>query len=343
MNAWYDYKKTLNGRIYMDVDDLVAKISGVLDPLLKPDSSYALLDFPNHSNVGDSAIWLGELDYFRSMGCRIRYSCDKFNYDPEILSSYCCGQALFVHGGGNFGDIWYPHQKLRESVLRRFKEQPVVQLPQSIHYQSSKTLEATQRAVVEHKNFVLLVRDIVSQKFAKEHFECEVHLCPDMAFAMKRSRLKKFAPNKDIQCVYLSRTDVESRKEKSGSLPKEVLAVDWLDEQPLETAKYYRILDRIERRQWARQILPLQSVRFRFSEILAQKRLERGCRILCQSERVVTDRLHGMILATLLGRRVYAFDNSYGKLSSFYQTWKEFLPNVLFFENEEDAISAAFS
>ncbi len=327
----------------MSLDGLVAKIGIVLDPLVKPGSAYALLDFPNHSNVGDSAIWLGELDYFRNRGCRIRYSCDKFNYDPEFLNYYSCGQGLYVHGGGNFGDLWPSHQELRESVLRRFEEQPVVQLPQTIHFQSSKTLEAAQRVVAKHNNFVLLVRDMVSYEFAKQNFECEVHLCPDMAFAMKKSRLKQFAPNKDIQCVYLSRTDLESNKEKSGRLPKEVLSIDWLDEQLPETAKYYRMIDRFERRLWARRSLPLQRVRFKLSEILSQKRLERGCRILCQSERVVTDRLHGMILATLLGRRVYAFDNSYGKLSSFYQTWKEFLPDVLFFNNEKEAISAALS
>lgn len=322
---------------------LVYKIKSVLDPLVTSGLNYALLDFPNHSNVGDSAIWLGELDYLSNIGCRPKYSCDKFNYNPDIINSYFCDQGLLLHGGGNFGDLWYRHQVMREDVLNKFKEKPVVQLPQSIFFQSSEALASTQRVVAAHNNFVLLVRDNVSHAFAKKHFDCEVHLCPDMAFSMKISRLKQFAVNKDIGCVYLSRTDLESGQVKSNKLPKEVLLIDWLDEEPLKSSKYYRMIDKFERRRWARNVLPLQRVRFKLSEILAQQRLERGCQILCQSERVVTDRLHGMILAFLLGREVYAFDNSYGKLSSYYQTWKEFLPGVLFFENERDAITAALS
>lgn len=318
-------------------------INTVLGSLIPLGATVALIDFPNHSNVGDSAIWLGELDYLSNIGCRPKYSCDKFNYNPDIIKSYSCDQGLLLHGGGNFGDLWYRHQELREDVLNKFREKPVVQLPQSIFFQSSEALVSTQRVVAAHNNFALLVRDKVSHAFAKQNFDCEVHLCPDMAFAMKRSRLKQFPVNKDIGCVYLSRTDLESGQEKSNNLPREVLSIDWLDEEPLKSSKYYRIIDKFERRRWARNTLPLQFVRFKLSEFLAQQRLERGCQILCQSERVVTDRLHGMILALLLGREVYAFDNSYGKLSSYYQTWKEFLPGVLFFENEREAIAAALS
>src|SRR6056300_1603832 len=118
----------------MNVDGLVAKISNVLDPLVKLGTTYALLDFPNHSNVGDSAIWLGELDYLKKRGCRVRYSCDLISYNAEFLRSYCPSQGIMVHGGGNFGDLYYPHQQLRESVLRIFTEQSVVQLPQTIHF-----------------------------------------------------------------------------------------------------------------------------------------------------------------------------------------------------------------
>ncbi|RZM06107.1 MAG: exopolysaccharide biosynthesis protein, partial [Sphingomonas sp.] len=32
-----------------------------------PGSRYALVDFPDHANVGDSAIWLGELAMLRQV------------------------------------------------------------------------------------------------------------------------------------------------------------------------------------------------------------------------------------------------------------------------------------
>ena len=40
-----------------------ALVHDVLDPLIPRGSQVALFDFPNHSNVGDSAIWLGEQAY----------------------------------------------------------------------------------------------------------------------------------------------------------------------------------------------------------------------------------------------------------------------------------------
>jgi pyruvyl transferase EpsO len=36
---------------------------------------------------------------------------------------------------------------------------------------------------------------------------------------------------------------------------------------------------------------------------------------------VYTDRLHAMLLGLLLERKVCAFDNSYGKLSSYRDMW----------------------
>ncbi len=87
-------------------------------------------------------------------------------------------------GGGNFGDIWGAHQDFRERVLERFSERQVIQFAQSIHYKSKERVEQSARAIGRHKNFVLLVRDEESKEFAQKHFDCQVRLCPDMAFCI---------------------------------------------------------------------------------------------------------------------------------------------------------------
>ena len=46
-----------------------------------------------------------------------------------------------------------------------------------------------------------------------------------------------------------------------------------------------------------------------------------GIRLFSRYEMVLTNRLHAVILGLLLGRSVIAFDNSYGKLSTYYQSW----------------------
>ena len=49
--------------------------------------------------------------------------------------------------------------------------------------------------------------------------------------------------------------------------------------------------------------------------------MERGVRLLSPGETIVTDRLHAMLLALQMGRRVIAIDNANGKLTSYARTW----------------------
>jgi pyruvyl transferase EpsO len=42
---------------------------------------------------------------------------------------------------------------------------------------------------------------------------------------------------------------------------------------------------------------------------------------MSQYDEVYSTRLHGGILAMLLGKKVHMIDNTYGKISSLYNTW----------------------
>ena len=54
---------------------------------------------------------------------------------------------------------------------------------------------------------------------------------------------------------------------------------------------------------------------------IAEGRLRRGVDLLSSGEVVVTDRLHAMLLALQMGRRVVAIDNNNHKLSKYASTW----------------------
>lgn len=320
-------------------------IREVFEDIVGARQQFSFLDFPNYSNVGDSAIWLGEVDYFRSRKAQVKYSADYHTYDPAVLNSFHPRGPILLTGGGNFGDLWYHHQRLREGVLREFPNRKIIQLPQSIHFQDRKNMEACKRNIASHRDFILIVRDTNCLEFAQRHFDCKIILCPDMAFAMKLSRLPiKTSPEPSVRAVYLSRSDKESVNKNSQKDMPGLLIVDWITENLPKASKFYQLTRRIERRlgRYGR-FLPIQPLRFWTAERMAQERLERGCKLICLSKKLVTDRLHGMILGCLLGREVYTFDNSYGKLSSFYQTWGEYLPQVKFFDDERSALEAALS
>src|SRR4051812_31009240 len=86
---------------------LQSEIDRVIAPYLQDIRDFALVDFPDHANVGDSAIWLGEVRYLKSkLGRMPSYVCTYENWSPEEFIRRVPSGPIFFHGGGNFGDLW---------------------------------------------------------------------------------------------------------------------------------------------------------------------------------------------------------------------------------------------
>ena len=193
----------------------------------------ALLDFPNHPNVGDSAIWLGAVAFLRGQGLDIVYACDPRKYDPTKLSSLIGDGPILLNGGGNFGDIWSSYQKFRHAVLQDFPDNAIIRLPQSIHFGSVDGVAATRELIERHGNFKLFVRDPKSLAFAREQLAASnPEMCPDMAFML--GRLRAPVPV-DRDVLFLKRTDKERCTEWDAAVARaakaaDICIVDWLDE-----------------------------------------------------------------------------------------------------------------
>jgi pyruvyl transferase EpsO len=300
------------------IASLRKQIDEVLRPLVAGETRAALLDFPNHANVGDSAIWLGEVAGLRSLGVeRFCYTCDYDTYSPAQLRETIGDGVILLHGGGNLGDLWPEHQLFREKVIRDFPEQRIVQLPQSVWFQNPVNLARARDVFENHPRLTLLVRDRQSLEFARNEFEVATSLCPDMAFCL--GPLSPPSPTND-RVVWLARTDQESRMPEEGCQEPGVERVDWLDEPVNELMELNwllsgRLCKDAEASPWLREAVSLTY------NPLARERVRRGCRLLGAGRTVITDRLHGHILCLLLGIEHFLLDNTYGKLSSFYQTW----------------------
>jgi exopolysaccharide biosynthesis predicted pyruvyltransferase EpsI len=281
------------------------------------DAPFALLDFPNHSNIGDSAIWFGTTEYFlKHRRRRPSYVSTATAFSEEALRAAVPDGPIFIHGGGNFGDLWPRHQDFRHLLLEKFPDRQIVQLPQSIHFQDSSRVELTARAIDRHGRFLLLVRDQPSLEFATTHFDCEVRLCPDMALflgAMPRER------SPDVDALYLMRND----KERTYSVEPEPVGhstriVDWPKEER-RSMRRHRLVGAV------RGLLtgwPTRTnARRGHYDWVARVRTLRGCHLLSSGRAVITDRLHAHILCLLLGIPHAVLDNSYGKLGRFLAAW----------------------
>jgi exopolysaccharide biosynthesis predicted pyruvyltransferase EpsI len=288
-------------------------IQSTIGPLLPDRTRVALLDFPNQSNVGDSAIWLGEMSTLRALGIEsLCYTSDLETYDEDQLRKRLADGIILLHGGGNLGDIWPKHHAFREQILQTFPNHRVIQLPQSIWFDQPAALSRTRAVFNAHPNFVLLVRDQRSLDLARNEFRVESLLCPDLAFHLG-TLPRPVDPS--VPVLWLARTDRESRPEH---VPAQVpgLLADWVQERGTFLRWVNEVLSRKPYR--ARTVRGALSATY---EPLAWQRFRRGCELLSRGRTVVTDRLHAHILCLLMGIPHVLLDNSYGKLSSFYQTW----------------------
>jgi len=257
---------------------------------IAPGTPYALVDFPDHPNVGDSAIWLGELACLRAVsGCGPVHVSTWHDFDAEAFRAACPTGPLFLHGGGNLGDIWPHHQHFRETVLEQVRDRPVVQLPQSIHFRVPAHAAHFARLAADHPDFTLYVRDAASLAFARSHGIARVALVPDSAIALgPQPRGGASEP-----LLMLLRRDDEAAGDHAAR------GVDWLEDDadlPAGTSPQAR-------------------------EAQARARVARGLRLLSRGERIVTDRLHGHLLATLLGIPHVVLDNDYGKIAAYRAAW----------------------
>ncbi|TVV76354.1 exopolysaccharide biosynthesis protein [Sphingomonas solaris] len=259
---------------------------------------YALVDFPDHANVGDSAIWLGELAMLRGVTGRDPcYVSTWHDFDPDAFRRACPDGVLFLHGGGNLGDIWPHHQHFREHLLETVRDRPLVQLPQSIHFRDPAKAQRFATLAAGHPDFTLYVRDGRSLAFARARFACPSHLAPDSALALGPQ--VRDAP--DCRLLMLLRSDDE-RRDHAGPPPPGATVADWLedDAMPADTATDTTVAAR---------------------EAQARARVGRGLRLLSRGEVIVTDRLHGHILTGLLGIPHVVLDNDYGKIAGYMANW----------------------
>lgn len=292
------------------VGELARHFARVLDAVL-PAGKLALVDFPDHSNVGDSAIWLGEMAYLRKSGRLPAYYSAIADFDDEACRAAVGGGAILIHGGGNMGTLWPKHEAFRLHLLRTHRGRPIVQMPQSIHYADPAASAEMAEAIRDHGQFTLLVRDTRSLAFAEQHFDCPVRLCPDAALMLGRQQRSPAT----IPVFALLRTDHE-RAAGEAALPAGVVADDWLEEDAAQKRRL-RLSLKLGRL-FTRDPMIQRAAR---QHRLAEWRFQRGLAMLSAGEIVVTDRLHAHILSLLLDIPHVLLDNNYGKVAGFADQW----------------------
>ncbi|REC49610.1 polysaccharide pyruvyl transferase family protein [Chryseobacterium pennipullorum] len=319
------------------IENLRAVVRKVLNQNI--DGDYVLLDVPNHSNIGDTLIWEGELKYLEELKYKCLYTSNIFTYDSKKVPK---NAIILLHGGGNFGDVWSMNQKYRNQVITDFPNNKIIIFPQTLHYHNEQNAINDSKLYKKHPNLIICTRDQVSLEIAQKYFPSNnIYMLPDMAFFNDFSEF--VSTSKTNKTLLLERMD------------KELGNVALLQKQ-LETL--HKSETKIEVKDWPgfyKQGTLQQKADnlYNFAEIVGSKillksplkflvndahglrgkrykerRIKTGIKFINHYDVVYSTRLHGFILAVLLNKKVFIFDNSYGKNKNFFETWLKDFENV---------------
>ena len=285
---------------------IVNQLNGLID------SDYYLLELPYYNNIGDVLIWQGEEDFLRTLPytCKGRYALETFTF-PTIPD----GTLILFQGGGNFGDLWTKHHEFKMKIVEHYTNCKFLFLPQTVFFQNEANLQACAKRLSENKNITICARDQASYDILKQNFSNTVLLVPDMAFCINRNRLQKCTtPNEQDMLMIRNDAEFQLSDELASLMDQKSIAVrDW---PPMERRDLFTWL--------LVKFSPIVSPRlldWYCQQIYMPYLVRCGVRFINRYRTIHSTRLHGAILALLLGKDVVLYDNSYGKNSGFYNTW----------------------
>lgn len=305
-----------------------------LIPLI--DQDYVLYGLPNYSNVGDLLIWQGALELLKHVPHRCKGVCAWNEYPTERVAG---NHIILVLGGGYFGDVWRSAWEFVLEGIRFYKNNKIIILPMSIHYDDDALRKADADYLAGFKQLVICARDEDSFHCAKTYFRNEVMLVPDMAWCIKRSYLKRWSQSSSAKVLLLKRNDKELGSGNIVIPDVEPEVHDWPTIETCSPAvtrfkKLIKLLNKCKRK-LPRMAVFFQKIKDSLYYLYYRNEMNsQGIAFISSYGKIYATRLHGVILSVLLGKEVYIIDNSYGKLCACYSTWLKDVENVHLFGSE---------
>ena len=289
------------------------------------DNNYVLLDVPYYTNIGDTLIWEGTKHFLKNIPHKCLYTASVETHKHCPLPP---NTIILMQGGGNFGDLWRRHQDLRLEVIKSYPNNKIIILPQTVFYKDRNVFEEDAKIFNAHKNLHICARDTLSLEYLQQSLTCNLLLVSDMAFCITNGVLQKYSRKEGDRTLFLKRNDPEFSEYDFDSYITE-------DEAILDTCDWPTMEQQFKAKNYLDKLLWHKERLGRIPDIYADwifrpHQVKKGIEFVSQYKKVYTTRLHVAILSLLLGKEVIFFDNSYGKNSSFFDTWLKDVDNITF-------------
>lgn len=300
------------------MDGLKSKLSEILYFISDKDD-VVYLDYPFHYNVGDILIFLGGVEFLRKNNIRVKkfYNINNFSLE-KVKKNITKNTTILCHGGGNFGDIYQNHQKMRELVVQNFPDNRIIFLPQTIFFEDIESQKLSLNILKDHENLIFFLRDLPSLKLIQQISE-KSYVMPDMAHFLYGDLKANQQAVKDE--LYFLRRDSEQIENQHKLLGKEAKSLDWCDIITYQDEIILKKLKRLIKLNKMFKISQIDNYIFEVWYRHCWKLVYRCINEFSIYEKVITSRLHGHILTCLLERNSVLLNNSYGKNKGYYELW----------------------
>lgn len=316
--------KTTIYRLYSRVLRIVRIVLYSVRTRFRREPNIFLIGTPEHGNMGDQLIALGELQWLRDYYPNVPVR--EFTHDTLLQDNRCrllCAQirkedVLFLHGGGNLNDKYVACEAIRRTVIRKKPENKIILFPQSVSYadtpQAQTLRQDTSRIYNAHPDFTILAREERSFANAKQMFPAlRTILIPDIATYLFRSLGPSSAFPRDGIALCL-RSDSERYYD------------------PEKTALLFQTLS-------ASYSVAMTDTHIR-RRVLPQERSAAAQALIdafAHYNLIVTDRFHGVIFSVLSRTPCIALRSCDHKVIDGVK-WFRDLPGVFYAESTQDVL-----
>jgi len=291
-----------------------SEIDAFFNQYIPANRPIALLQFPFDPNVGNYMMWLAISDYLKRRGVRVAYAAHEYNFRLRNLQEAAGDGPILFLGGVTVSRLWPSHAKMKRTVAAACPDNRLISLPSTMLFVDDEDRREASSMFGDHRNVVMMARDPVSAKSAREAFPDNVTVAAihDSAFRLpQQPRLS--APTQDI--IWLARDDHEST---GATAPSDVQVFDWADVRHVGHLGVDRVLSRL--RISAPMLSPLVNAQVNTSyDWISRYVLARGNRTLDAAKVLVTDRVHPHVLAALRSQPCVLLPDRYGKNRAVYE------------------------
>lgn len=260
--------------------------SGSIYEKYKNQKKIFLLMEPEYGNLGDHAITIATEDFIKDNFPEYLFigvtEDNTYRHLKEIKG--VCGpeDIIFLQGGGNMGSMYPNIERLRRFCIRHLKDNKIVSMPTTVTYNDNsfgvREFKRSIRVYNGHPSLILFAREEFSYKFMCEKYKrANIGLVPDIVFYLQKK---------------LNIAD-DNRRESLICLRKEM-------ESTLSEKERFTIIKMLEH-EFQDLFLYDTEIKRTVSPDLRRTEVMSLINQFLRAKFVVTDRMHGMILAAITG------------------------------------------